>query len=131
MATVYSGLIAFPVFALIDTRSSPLIWLGLVLGISFGVYMVYGPQAALFSEMFATGVRYSGASLGYQVGGALTAGLSPLAATWLVAVSGGASWPIALLIIVSAVISLIALRFCAPDAMGARPRVAARQDVRG
>jgi hypothetical protein len=47
---------------------------------------MYGPQAALFAELFATEVRYSGASLGYQVGVLLGGGFAPMIATSLFAI---------------------------------------------
>jgi hypothetical protein len=45
--------------------------------------MMYGPQAALFAELFDQRIRYSGASLGYQIGSILGGGLAPLVATAL------------------------------------------------
>ena len=118
-ATCFAGVIALPVFALMGTKITVLIWVALVLGMSVGVYMVFGPQAALFSEIFDTNVRYSGASLGYQVGGALTSGLSPLIATSLLARFDNSYVPIGILIIGCAVVSLLALWWC--------PRAVARQ----
>jgi MHS family shikimate/dehydroshikimate transporter-like MFS transporter len=50
--------------------------------------MMYGPQAAFFAEMFSARVRYSGASLGYQIGAALGGGFSPVVATALLAATG-------------------------------------------
>jgi MFS family permease len=47
--------------------------------------MMYGPQAALFAELFATRVRYSGASLGYQIGAVFGGALAPIIATTLLA----------------------------------------------
>ena len=49
---------------------------------------MYGPQAAYFSELFGTRVRYSGASLGYQLASVFAGGLAPLIATALLAASG-------------------------------------------
>jgi MHS family shikimate/dehydroshikimate transporter-like MFS transporter len=49
---------------------------------------MYGPQAAYFSELFGTRVRYSGASLGYQLASVFAGGLAPLIATALLASSG-------------------------------------------
>src|SRR5215213_5478091 len=59
------GLWAFPMFWLVNTRDIVLITLALSFGQVF-LSMMYGPQAALFAEMFSARVRYSGASLGYQ-----------------------------------------------------------------
>jgi len=108
-AAVYLALVAFPVFWLMNTREPTLIWLALVVGLSLGSYMTYGPMAALFSELFNTRVRYTGASLGYQLGGAIATGLAPLVATTLLAAFGGASWTVSLFIVVLALVSLAAI----------------------
>ena len=78
---------AFPVFWLIDTRSTFLIFLGLLIG-GVANSAMYGPQAALFSELFTPEVRYSGASLGYQIGAVLGGGLAPLIAVALYEATG-------------------------------------------
>jgi MFS transporter, MHS family, shikimate and dehydroshikimate transport protein len=70
---------------------------------------MYGPQAAFFSELFGTRVRYSGASLGYQLASPLAGGLAPLIATALLSESGGEPWPVALYLIFMAVITIIAV----------------------
>jgi MFS family permease len=80
-------IVAFPVFWLIDTRSTFLIFLGLLLG-GIANSAMYGPQAALFAELFSAEVRYSGASLGYQIGAVLGGGLAPLIAAALFEATG-------------------------------------------
>ena len=82
---VFSLLFAFPFFWLLNTGAAPLIWLAVVLGVNLGHDSMYGPQAAYFSELFGTRVRYSGASLGYQLASVLAGGLSPLIAVALLA----------------------------------------------
>src|SRR5438093_5360225 len=62
----FMALFAFPLFWLLDTKSPILIALALSLG-QVGVAAMYGPQAAFFSELFGARVRYTGASLGYQL----------------------------------------------------------------
>ena len=62
-----TGLFAYPLFWLLDTGSTPLVWLALVVALVFAHAPMYGPQAAFFSELFGTRVRYSGASLGSQL----------------------------------------------------------------
>ncbi len=74
---VLLGLWAFPMFWLVDTASFVLIAVALVIGQMF-LSMMYGPQAALFSEMFSRKVRYSGASLGYQLAAVFAGGLAPI-----------------------------------------------------
>ncbi len=85
---VFSLVFAFPFFWLLDTGVAPLIWLAIVLGVNLGHDSMYGPQAAYFSELFGTRVRYSGASLGYQLASVLAGGLSPLIAVALLAAYG-------------------------------------------
>jgi len=97
---------AFPIFWLIDTRSPVLITLGLCLGM-FTTALMYGPQAAFYSEMFGTGVRYSGASLGYQGASIVAGGLAPFIATALLGIFGHVSWPISVYIIILAIITFV------------------------
>jgi MFS transporter, MHS family, shikimate and dehydroshikimate transport protein len=85
---VFSLLFAFPFFWLMNTEATVLIWVAIILSLVFGHDAMYGPQAAYFSELFGTRVRYSGASLGYQLASVLAGGLSPLIATALLAAYG-------------------------------------------
>jgi MFS family permease len=102
----FAGLIAFPLFWLVDTRSPLLIYIALALGIG-GIGIMYGPQAAFFSELFGANIRYSGASLGYQITAIFAGGLAPFIATALLARFNNASWPIALYVIGMAVITFV------------------------
>jgi MFS transporter, MHS family, shikimate and dehydroshikimate transport protein len=98
-------LAAFPVFWLIDTKSTFLIFFGLLLGGAANSAM-YGPQAALFAELFSPEVRYSGASLGYQIGAVLGGGLAPLIAASLYEATGtsaSTSWYLLAMGVVTAV----------------------------
>jgi MFS transporter, MHS family, shikimate and dehydroshikimate transport protein len=105
---VLVALFAFPLFALIESGSTPLLFLGIIVIMGIGHPLMYGPQAALYSEMFPANVRYSGASLGYQIGGML-GGLVPLLASALLVRYDNASWPMAALLAIIAVISLASL----------------------
>ncbi|GAA4844917.1 MFS transporter [Actinomycetospora corticicola] len=109
---VLTGLYAFPYFALLDTRVGALVVLGMILGLVFHD-MMYGPQAALISESFGTGVRYTGAGLGYQLASITAGGPAPLIATAVLAATGGTFW-ISIYIIGCAVVSLIALLLMHP-----------------
>ncbi|HEX8259305.1 MAG TPA: MFS transporter [Rubrobacteraceae bacterium] len=100
---VLVALWAFPMFWLIDTRSFVLITVALVVGNAL-LSIMYGPQAALFAEMFSARVRYSGASMGYQLGSVVAGGLSPFIMTSLLAATG-TSMSVAVYIVVMAVIS--------------------------
>ncbi|HYO18690.1 MAG TPA: MFS transporter [Dermatophilaceae bacterium] len=91
---VCTGLYAFPYFGLLNTRSSGLVLLAIV--ISLVVHdMQYGPQAALIAESFGTNVRYSGAGIGYQLACVIAGGPAPLIAAWILKNTGsstGISW---------------------------------------
>jgi MFS transporter, MHS family, shikimate and dehydroshikimate transport protein len=84
---VLLGLWAFPLFWLVNTGSVPLIILSLCIA-QFFLGMMYGPQAALFSEMFSARVRYSGASIGYQGASVFAGGLAPIIMVWLLESTG-------------------------------------------
>ena len=78
LGSVFSLLFAFPFFWLLNTGVEPLIWLAIILGVNIGHDAMYGPQAAFFAELFGTRVRYSGASLGYQLASVFAGGFAPL-----------------------------------------------------
>jgi len=82
LGAILTGIWAFALFPLIDTGSFWLIVVGLSGGLMF-LGMMYGPQAAFFTELFSTEVRYSGASLGYQVGAIVGGAFAPTIATIL------------------------------------------------
>jgi len=105
---IFIILFAFPFFWLIDLRSTNALAFAITLGLIIHSAM-YGPQAAFFSELFGTRVRYSGASLGYQLASPLAGGLAPLIATALLANSGGKPWPVALYLIGMAGITIISV----------------------
>ncbi|MFJ2172765.1 MFS transporter [Streptomyces sp. NPDC087851] len=97
----------FPFFALIDSASFG----NLILAVTVGLVLhgaMYAPQAAFFSEMFATRMRYSGASIGAQFSSVAAGAPAPLIATALLA-DHGSSTPIALYVIGAALITVVAL----------------------
>jgi MFS family permease len=85
---LFSLIYAVPFFWLLNTRSPAVIVLAIVLGVVLGHNAMYGPQAAYFSELFGAGVRYSGASLAYQLASVAAGGLAPFIATALLAAWG-------------------------------------------
>jgi metabolite-proton symporter len=103
---ISTGLFALPFFWLMDSSRIDLIWLGLALGLGVFHPAMYGPQAAFFSELFGTRVRYSGASLGYQLASPLAGGLFPLVATMLLRWSAGQSWLVAAYLLAMVAITL-------------------------
>jgi MFS transporter, MHS family, shikimate and dehydroshikimate transport protein len=105
-AAAFALLLAFPFFAMLATGSTGLVWLAIILALGLAHAGMYGPTAALYAELFAPGVRYTGTSIGYQLGG-VVAGFVPLTAGALVSSAGGASWPIATIWAVAAAAGLI------------------------
>ena len=77
-----SAVWVFAFFALLDSGRFPLIALAAVVALFFHAAM-YGPQAAFIAEMFPTRVRYTGASMGYQLAGIVGGALAPIIATAL------------------------------------------------
>ncbi len=96
-----------PFFLLIDTRSTALMIVAVVV-LTIGLGASYGPQSALFAEMFEPRYRYSGASFSYAVGAVLGGGFAPLVATAL-QTSTGTSLSVSAYMVVTAVISLLAV----------------------
>jgi len=113
---------AIPLDFMITSGIAVLTWLAVIVSICIGHNAVYSPTAALYSEMFPAHVRYSGASLGYQLGGAI-AGFVPLTAASLVGAAGGAYWPIAALIAAAGLIGFVCILLV-------RPRPDTRRQVR-
>jgi len=79
---ILTGLWAYAIFPLVDSGNFYLIVLAITIGLVF-VGMMYGPQAAFFTELFSTEVRYSGATLGYQFGAILGGAFAPTIAAFL------------------------------------------------
>jgi len=92
-------------FTLIDTASIPLMLAAMLL-LAFVLGATVGPQSALFAELFPASVRYSGASLGYQIGAILGGGIAPFIATWLYA-SFGTTAAITAYFVAVSVVSLV------------------------
>lgn len=96
----------FIYFAMLDTSIPVLVFLAIVLSL-VPHDMMYGTQAALIAESFTGRLRYSGASLGYQLASVIAGGPAPLIATWLFS-RFGSGYVIALFIFSCAIISLLA-----------------------
>src|SRR5699024_6916594 len=73
------GLYSFVFFDMLDSQSAVVVILAVVVGLLFHGLM-YSPQAAFFSELFGTSVRYSGASVGYQLASVVAGGIAPIIA---------------------------------------------------
>jgi MFS transporter, MHS family, shikimate and dehydroshikimate transport protein len=103
---------AFPMFYLMHyTGSAVLAGAAIVLALGVIYAPVYGPEAALFCELFDTRVRYSGISVVYQVSGIVSSSITPLIAATLLKVGGNEPWLIAGYVFVVGMISAVSTYF--------------------
>ncbi|MCO5973046.1 MFS transporter [Actinoallomurus soli] len=113
---------AWPMFAMIDTANLWLVFVAIF--VCFTVHsLMFGPQVALYSELFSTDVRFSGASLGYQVGSIFGGGLAPLITAALLDATK-ASWSVAAYMTALGMISLLSI-----TALRRRANDAGREDL--
>ena len=107
--TIAMILYAFPYFYLLSLGS--VLWLTIATIIGLGI--IWAPITAvlgtMFSEIFATNVRYTGVTVGYQLGAAIAGGTAPLIATALLATYNNSSTPVSIYIIITGIVSLIAI----------------------
>lgn len=103
------GTLTFPAFWLMQTLSPIWIWIAITIPFAVIYPAVYGPQAALFSELFDTRVRYTGISFVYQFSGIFASGLTPIIATALLPLGGGKPWLICLYVLVVSIISALSV----------------------
>jgi MHS family shikimate/dehydroshikimate transporter-like MFS transporter len=104
---IFTILFAFPLFWLIDTKNAFVIGATVAVALSFGHGMMFGLLSTYLPELFGTKVRYTGASLGFQVAAAIGGGLSPILATSLTSSFGGTAG-VSVLLIMLASITLVA-----------------------
>ncbi len=107
--TIFMILYAFPYFWLLHQGSVAMLFLATVIGLGIIWAPITAVLGTMFSEIFSARVRYTGISLGYQIGAAVAGGTAPLIATALLIRFNNSYIPVALYIIFTAVISLIAV----------------------
>jgi metabolite-proton symporter len=107
IGAVTVGVFGFIYFGMLNTGSLAVIFIAIVLSL-IPHDMMYGPQAALIAESFTGRLRYSGASLGYQLASVIAGGPAPLIATWLYG-TYGTPYAIAGYIAACAIVTLIAV----------------------
>ncbi len=115
IGVVITGLFGFLYFGMVDTAIPSAVFIAIVLSL-IPHDIQYGPQAALIAESFTPRLRYSGASLGYQLASVIAGGPAPIIATALFA-AYHSGYAIAIYILACAVISLISASFM-PDYTG-------------
>src|SRR5580704_2245768 len=116
-------LLSFPIFWGIESRDPTIVVLAFVIGMSVGHGIMYGVQASFLSEMFPSNLRYSGASIGYQIAAPLGGGLVPLAAAAMVGMNHGATWPVSVLMIVIAALTIVAVLIARETAPGVAKKI--------
>ena len=97
----------FPLFWMINTGSLPMLYLAMTI-FTVGLGLAYGPQAALYSEMFPASVRFSGVSISYALGAILGGAFAPTIAAALVQATGGTD-AVSLYLVGMTLISLLAV----------------------
>ena len=98
---------AIPMWFLMDTASLPLFALAIVI-LTLGLGPSYGPQSALYAEMFPAHVRYSGVSIGYALGSIIGGAFAPMIAQLLLNETGQ-GWTIGVYIAALAIVSFVAV----------------------
>jgi MFS family permease len=109
---IFVAIFTFVYFAMLDTKNPQLIFWAVALSF-IPVMTMYGPEAALIAEAFTPRLRYSGASIGYQLASIIAGGPAPFISTWLFA-TYNSTVPIGIYIVICAVIS-IACTLMLPD----------------
>ncbi|HWB48577.1 MAG TPA: MFS transporter [Stellaceae bacterium] len=102
---IFVAVFTFVYFALLDTRVPALIFIAVALSF-IPVMTMYGPEAALIAEAFTPRLRYSGASIGYQLASIIAGGPAPFISTWLFT-TYNSTFPIGIYVAVCAVISIV------------------------
>jgi MFS family permease len=101
---VFVAAFTFAYFLMLDTKVPSLIFIAVALSF-IPVMTMYGPEAALIAEAFTPRLRYSGASLGYQLASIIAGGPAPFISTWLFA-SYHSTFPIGIYVVICAIISI-------------------------
>ena len=106
--TGFGILFAFPIFWLFETRDATIVTWAIVVGICLCQGVVFALHASFMPELFGTDARYSGVSLGFQLGAAIGGGLTPVIAAAIVARTG-ATWPVSLILVALGILTVIAV----------------------
>jgi MHS family shikimate/dehydroshikimate transporter-like MFS transporter len=106
--TAFGILLAFPIFWLFETRNATVVTWAIVVGICLCQGIVFALHASFMPELFGTDARYSGVSLGFQLGAAIGGGLTPVIAASIVARTG-ATWPVSLILVALGILTMVAV----------------------
>jgi len=106
--TAFGILLAFPIFWLFETRDATIVTWAIVVGICLCQGVIFALHASFMPELFGTDARYSGVSLGFQLGAAIGGGLTPVIAAAIVARTG-ATWVVSLILVALGILTAIAV----------------------
>jgi MFS transporter, MHS family, shikimate and dehydroshikimate transport protein len=107
LGALFTIAFAFPLFWMLESKSTALIFAAIMIAMNFGHGMMFGPESCYFPELFGPNVRYSGASFGFQVSAAIGGGFAPIMATAMVGYFGGTTG-VSIMMIVLALFTLAA-----------------------
>jgi MFS transporter, MHS family, shikimate and dehydroshikimate transport protein len=107
LGALFTIAFAFPLFWMLESKNTALIFAAVMIAMNFGHGMMFGPESCYFPELFGPRVRYSGASFGFQVSAAIGGGFAPIMATAMVGYFGGTTG-VSIMMIVLALITLAA-----------------------
>jgi MFS transporter, MHS family, shikimate and dehydroshikimate transport protein len=108
VGTTFGILLAFPIFWLFDSRDPTVVTVAIVVGICLCQGIVFALHASFMPELFGTDARYSGVSLGFQLGAAIGGGLTPVIAAVIVTRTG-ATWPVSLILVALGILTVFAV----------------------
>lgn len=107
---IFAIIFAFPLFAMLNTKDPLMIALAITLAVTFGQLVMFSVGASWYTELFPSKLRYSGSSLGFQVGAAISGGLTPVIVATLLRETGSTT-AISIFMIIIASITMIAAFF--------------------
>ena len=107
LGALFTIAFAFPLFWMVESKSTVMIFAAVTIAMNFGHGMMFGPESAYFPELFGSRVRYSGASFGFQASAAIGGGFAPLIATAMAGYFGGTAG-VSVMMIILALITLAA-----------------------
>ena len=111
------ALCVYPAFMAFQTGNMTTIYAAMI--VTFGIFyaMCYGPEAALFSDLFDAKVRYTGVSFVYQFSGIFASGITPLIATYLFELGDKKPWYICAYVVFAALVSMFSALAIARDSV--------------
>jgi MFS transporter, MHS family, shikimate and dehydroshikimate transport protein len=113
-AAAFMLVFAFPYFLLLNTKSPLLVVVAIILSYAIGTMGMLAAELAFFCELFPTRVRYTGVALARELSAPIAGGIAPFIAVALLAWSGGQSWPVAVYVMIMALITLVSV-YLAPE----------------